>query len=226
MKTFTAVLDCEGAPRGDIVWLTAEVRGSEVRLNGRPERRGLLGVYGDVRDPDRAAARLLRLAEGFEGVYLDLEGEQAAALARQLAPTLGRNCQTLCAPLSAHAEGAVLTVPSAVSGGSLSGLLDELIARYGADRLCLELVRSRALFEMPSRDPDGEALTEERLRALLSKAGTPYFSPALCARYATFPEDGKARLILFDDRETAEAKERLAREKGLWATVRLREEWA
>lgn len=107
-----------------------------------------------------------------------------------------------------------ILVGSAVSGGSLRGLLEEAIARYGARRLVLGVERVAMEFPLPCPSGVGRPLTERELREL-RRGRKVFFSPALCAKYFLLCRNGSWRFVLFDDEETMERKLALARSLGV-----------
>lgn len=197
---------------------------------------GLLGIYTnghaalpqDLRPLCREVYTYL-CRFGQSGILLDLpEDENGLTLASALCPLLsnmGLPCY-LPVALSAADSKAGLILPSAISGGSFSGMLDHFLSRFPADRLALEIVRTRHDFPMPSPDSEGTLLSAARFDELRTAAGETYFSPDLCARYFTYIHpDSKPHLVLFDDVDSARRKMAAAREAGLSAAFALYCEW-
>ena len=199
-------------------------------------RGGWMGIYDapglDALQPDKLARDVQAecARRGYGGAVLDIRphgtGQEKLA---DLCAALRRLHVPCCVPESAAAlapESGVLC-SAAVSGGSFSELLDALCDRFGAGRICLDLVRMRSDFPMPSARPDGQPLTEDELAALRSRYhGDGFFSPELCAKYFTYrKENGSAHFVLFDDGDTAVQKVRAAREKGIGSVFLLYSEW-
>lgn len=200
-------------------------------------RGGLMGIY---EAPGLAAGQPERIARdiqaectrrGYGGVVLDLEpAAEALPNAERLCAALGRLGvrhfvpETLC---SCAPEGKVI-VPAAVSGGSFAQMLDALCTRYGAENLCLDLVRTCSDFTMPSYTPDGRPISPEELAQLQETyLAQSFYSPELCCKYFTYrSRAGGAHFVLFDDGDTAAAKLRAARERGVGYVFLLYSEWS
>ncbi len=196
----------------------------------------LLGIYTD--GPVTLPADLRSLCReicscicrfGLSGVLLDLpETKEGMALAAVLCPALsgmGLPCY-LPAALAEADDHAKLILPSAISGGSFSGMLDHFLSHFSPDRLCLELVRTRHDFPMPSPDPEGTLLSAEQFEKLLAHAGQSWFSPDLCANCFTYMHtDGKPHFVLYDDVGSARRKLAMARDAGFHAAFGLYCEW-
>ena len=124
-------------------------------------------------------------------------------------------------------EQAVVIAPAAVSGGEFDGLLQALISRYGAEHLCLDVVRCCQDFPMPARNADGVRLDHRAFHELLERTGAQsFFSPQLCCKYFTYrQEDGAVHFVLFDDADTASAKLERIRQAGIGQALLLFSEW-
>ena len=199
-------------------------------------RGGLLGIYTD--GPAAMPADLRPLCReiytyicrfGLSGVLLDLpEDDEGLTLASALSPSLSNMGIPCYLPLSLSAADtkARIILPSAISGGSFSGMLEHTLDKIPANRLCLEIVRTRHDFPMPTPDPEGTLLSAARFEELRNAAGESYFSPDLCAHYFTYMHpDGKPHLVLYEDIESARRKMAMAREAGLYAAFALYCEW-
>lgn len=166
------------------------------------------------------------------GLFADLESGTAA-------------CRTLCAALddALHEQGipffvpaarapdtkhAILTVETAVSGGSLSEMITGLQQRHGTERIAALLRPVSADFSLPSASPDGMTLTPEVREALRERTHAQvFFSKELCAKYFTYmDEETRGHFVLFDDESTLEEKATLLTRLGvhrlfaLWPDVR------
>jgi len=240
MKTFTVAIGPDLGPAAALghpcAALALSLREGRLCPTGPIPPGGLLGLYtaGDTTPPPDPAALCRRLAamvcrSQSCGLLLDLPEDDAGfALAASLAPQLYRMGIDVYLPVSlAHAAPqARLILPSAVSGGSLDGMLDHFLSRYPPGRLCLELVRTRHDFPMPSADPGGTLLSAARFDELYASAGQHFFSPELCANYFTYMEDGNTpHFVLFDDAETARRKLEKAQSHGFCAVFALYAEW-
>lgn len=181
--------------------------------------RGLLGVRDlpmrlDSFDADRLAADLVYEAKrvGALGVFADFERDTAdsrrvlGAFDRALAGAELPFYVPLACGHGAH--HAILTVETAVSGGSLVEHISSLQGMHGARRIAAFLRPVSNDFVLPSATPDGTALTDEAREALLSKTGSQvFFSRELCAKYFTYSDaENRAHFVLFDDVSTLQAK--------------------
>ena len=103
---------------------------------------------------------------------------------------------------------AILTTPTALSGGSLTAYISSLQGIYGAARIAAFLQPVSQDFTLPSTSPNGKTLTPAERDDLLTRTGSQtFFSRELCAKYFTYTDnDGRAHFVLFDDTSTLEAK--------------------
>lgn len=213
---------------------TGALQRAQLQLSGRG---GLMGVY---EAPGLALCQPEKLARdiqtecsrrGYVGVVMDLDvAQEDLGKLEALCAALKRLQVRVFLPESlagCGGPGTVVIAPAAVSGGTFDGLLEALCARWGAENLCLDLVRGCRDFPMPSYDPDGRPLTARELAELQRRTGAQsFFSPELCCKYFTYrQEDGAAHFVLFDDPDTAHAKlERICR-AGVGQVLLLFSEW-
>lgn len=103
---------------------------------------------------------------------------------------------------------AILTVSTAISGGSLTEYISSLQGIYGAARIAAFLQPVSQDFTLPSPTPNGVSLSSAARAALLAQTGAqPFFSRELCAKYFTYMNaDGQAHFVLYDDNSTLAAK--------------------
>ena len=200
-------------------------------------RGGLLGVYDGAGlgacQPDRLARDLQAecTRRGFGGVVLDFRPEDGAMPQFENLCAALRRLQIrlfLAEELAPHGgEGVTVIAPAAVSGGSFRQMLEALTARYGAENLCLDLVRGCSDFAMPSYDPDGTPLSAEEFWNLLDTYRPEcFFSPQLCSKYFTYRKsNGSAHFVLFDDPDTAAQKLAAINEAGVSHVFLLYSEW-
>ena len=184
---------------------------------------GLLYCTALAPPPPRAELRPLLMqlarectARQYRGVVADLPAGWEAA-AGQLDDALLRQGLTLYLPepFSAAAKRAKLLVSTAISGGTLRQRLESAVQRYGKERVVPALERSAEDFIPPSRTGSGRRLTRSDLSDLRRRIHPNVFwSPELCARYFTYAAEGRTHFVLFDDRETMQAKLRLCGELG------------
>ena len=118
-------------------------------------------------------------------------------------------------------ETAIL-VSTAVSGGSLRGLIEDVIGQYGLKRIIVGIERVAMDFPLPCPSGEGRRLSPEELACMrLGHCAPVFFSDALCAKYFTCLSGGKLHFVLFDDEETLRCKERLARRLGVETVVEI-----
>ena len=103
---------------------------------------------------------------------------------------------------------AILTVSTAISGGSLTEYISSLQGIYSAARIAAFLQPVSQHFTLPSPTPNGVLLSAAARAALLAQTGAqPFFSRELCAKYFTYMNaDGQAHFVLYDDDSTLAAK--------------------
>lgn len=201
--------------------------GSQLLAAALPEGlRGGLMLLADwdcppVEEPRRLARQLtdVCLRRSFAGVVLDWEEPVApdrAALLAQLEPLL-RDCgRTLYVPehYAAAAEGALVLIGTAISGGTLTQRLEQAVRQYGPHRLALDLERLRMDFPLPCPSGQGQPLSAGVLEQL-RQGQSVFYSDALCARYFTRSGSGGTHMVLFDDAQTLRRKLALGRDMGI-----------
>lgn len=146
------------------------------------------------------------------GVFADLECNTPAAcqLCAALDEALAAQGVPFFVPAARAADTryAILTVETAVSGGSLRGMVAGLQETHGAGRIAALLRPVSADFSLPAASPDGMALTPDAREALRARHGAQvFFSHELCAKYYTYMDaDAHGHFVLFDDESTLEEK--------------------
>lgn len=146
------------------------------------------------------------------GVFADFENSSDAsrALCAALDDALWNEGLPLFVPAvrGDDTQHAILTVETAVSGGSLRGMIEELQKKYGADRIAALLRPVSADFSLPSASPDGMSLAPDERAALRERTQAQvFFSKELCAKYFTYMDaDSHGHFVLFDDETTLEEK--------------------
>lgn len=163
---------------------------------------------------ERLAGDILYEAERAEstGVFADFERD--SPICRSILSAMDKAFHgaglPLYVPLSCaqSVQHAILTVPTAISGGSLVSHISSLQARHGASRVAALLEPVSRDFTMPSDSPDGAALsTADRVELLAKTQAQTFFSRELCAKYFTYTdEQSRAHFVLFDDASTLQAK--------------------
>lgn len=111
---------------------------------------------------------------------------------------------TVLCPTPAEIPRGYLLADCAVSGGSLSACLTDLLRAAGG-RLCLRLAPVYMDFSLPCPEGTGTALTLEALRGLY-QGQKCHFSQALCTEYFSYVRREKAHVVLFDTLESLRRK--------------------
>lgn len=111
-----------------------------------------------------------------------------------------------CAPDS------FVLVPAQNTSGTYAGRLARLKSLYGAKRLALEAERVYTDFTLPCRSGTGHVISPA---ANASPPPDTRFSPELCANTASFIRDGRAHLVVWDDRDTLSRKLEIAGDIGI-----------
>lgn len=150
--------------------------------------------------------------KGAFGIFADFERDTPAC--RALLAALDRHLREAGLALYTTVRGgraaphAIVTLSTAISGGSLTGYISSLQSNYGPDRVAAFLQPISRDFALPSRSPEGKPLTESEREELLARTGSQvFFSRELCAKYFTYTDgQGTAHFVLFDDNSTLEAK--------------------
>lgn len=198
------------------------------RANGPVTPQGGLMVIDDAGfsgggEPEGFCNEILRecAARRFTGVVCRFLERPASTLA-QAVGKLGETCRSRGLELyvsegyaGATGAGRVM-IPTALSGGSLRGRLEEAGERYGWDRLALWVERRAEDFLLPSPSGAGSPLTAEELQRRREEHGADvFFSAELCAHYFTYMAGEKGHFVLFDDAGSVRKKLRLGEELGI-----------
>lgn len=204
------------------------------RLQGAQHLRGGVMAVGDCAefprgDPGLFAAELLRECSfrGFRGVLLDLElpSHPLVPILPRLEHLLTRQGVTLFLPepYAAPLHTTRVLISSALSGGSLAHRLEEAVRQFGTDRVVLAVEKVAEDFQLPAPTGCGRPLSPEQL---CSHTDHAFFSPALCAQYATCRDSaGELHFILFDNAHSVTQKLHRARCAGItrfllpWAEI-------
>ncbi|MGN1030104.1 MAG: hypothetical protein ACI4PQ_00710 [Butyricicoccaceae bacterium] len=188
--------------------LCAQTGSSVDFLAAPPDRSGDIlgicdgGVCGDIHT---LCETLCTEAEPCGAIYADLERRELTGLIAALDTEAHHRDITCYVPLcmADAAPHSILTVSTAISGGSLRHYFSGLMQRYGEKRIAAVLERTCMRFRLPTDQPDGEPLEEEaRLRLLHEQGSMTFFSAELCANYFTCEQDGESYFVLYDDRST------------------------
>ena len=165
-------------------------------------------------DPARLASDLVFEAQrtGAPGVFADFERDtpHSRALLTAFDHALHDADLPFYVPLACGRAlpHAILTTPTALSGGSLTAYISSLQGMYGAARIAAFLQPVSQDFTLPSATPNGKTLTRTERENLLSHTGSQtFFSRELCAKYFTYTDaENRAHFVLYDDASTLEAK--------------------
>ena len=123
-------------------------------------------------------------------------------------------------------KDAKLIIPSSISGGSFIEMIEFYAEKYPPSRLCMEIVRSRNRFKMPSYKPEGEFLSNDDFAKLTAQfSPSMFFSSDLACKYFTYRDNDETFFVLYDDAETAVHKIRIAEKYNFFATFLLYSEW-
>ena len=192
---------------------------------------GLLSVSDEaapfIDDPDALCAAAVRECSrrGYDGVLLNFKSsttQDRLTFAARLEPTLRGMGRRVYLP-EHYAEavpGAMVLIETALSGGSLTEHLQEAAAKWGSNRLVLDIERVRMLFPLPCPSGVGTPLNYAEFQALTEQESpSVFFSPDLCARYFTCHHKGSTQFVLFDDAETLKRKVQIGRECGAAAAI-------
>ncbi len=190
------------------------------RSYGTPVRAELMDVdcttltgYG----PHGAlAAELTRECRrmGYGGMVLDLPRPtaQLTAFCALLCEEASRLGLGLYVPerYAAACPGAKIVTPAQNLSGTYEGRIRDLIARYGAGNVALELERVHTDFALPARTGLGSVTANPRLIPERT-----FYSPELRANYQSYLQNGRAHLVLWDDLNSLKEKIAAARDLGV-----------
>jgi len=173
--------------------------------------------YDGAGRPRVTAAETVReaIVRGCRGVLLDLpDSPRSLPLARSMQAAARENGLTLCLPepLAAATEGALALIGTALCAGSLASRLREAAARFGPERLALDVVPLRAMFRLPCPDGRGRRVDAEELQTL-RQTGRAALSPELAVNSVLL--DKGRRLLLYDDERSLALKLRTAAAIGI-----------
>ena len=194
-----------------------------------PLRGGLMVVDGrgfdGQGDPGILCQQLLRecSARSFTGIICDFEGAPIPMLERMLHRlddlTTRRGLWLYVPEAYGHrTQRARVIISSALSGGSLTGRLEQAAETFGGwERLALGIQRVAEDFLLPSPTGCGQPLSRETLSQLMQeRSPNIFFSGELCARYFTYMgQDRSAHFVLFDDGSTIRKKLQIAHQLGI-----------
>lgn len=178
-------------------------------IGGGPVSELVLEIIGECQKND------------FSGIVLDTGGASTMTLV-SLVGRLSSNALKyglkLFVPenLSSAGGNTVVLLPSALSGGTLSGHIGDALAKYGAGRVALEIERIRMDFSLPAVTGAGRELTGEELQALIDRHRPQTFlSKDLCANYFTYHDKRGIRFVLYDNSASIRRKLSVASKMGI-----------
>lgn len=219
--TVAAGQDLAHSDNPRLLHLCAKTGASPVLLSSPPRQTGeILGLCEGRAVPDIPlfCEQLCAQAQTCGAVFSDLEHPDWAELTAQLDRAAHEHNLTCYVPLcmADAAPHAILTASTAVSGGSLRSYFNELLYRYGDNRIAALLERTSVRFALPSEQPEGEPLDKSEREQLLRRHGsTVFFSSELCANYFTFGDTDGSYFVLFDDKSTFTRKLDILDELGV-----------
>lgn len=149
---------------------------------------------------------------GYAGIFADFEHKSPNIL--KLVSVLDKKLKDkgleffVPAAFGVYAPNAYVVVETAVSGGSLTEVLEEYKARFGEQNIAAQLVRTCMDFTLPSTSNIGKLLTKEEFDSLQRKYNASvFFSRELCSKYFTYMDEHmNGHFVLFDDSATMEKK--------------------
>jgi len=119
-------------------------------------------------------------------------------------------------PLASASEHAIVLIPTALSGGTLSDHIGDALKKYGTGRVALEIERVRMDFSLPAVTGTGKELTAEELQALIEQYHAQSFlSKDLCAYYFTYRDKKGTRFVLYDNAASIKRKIAVASKLGI-----------
>jgi hypothetical protein len=157
----------------------------------------------------------------YSGIVLD-SGSKATAQLMLLTGHLAseankRGLNVYVHEILSNASGQVIVlIPTALSGGTLSGHIGEAVEKYGTGRVALEIERVRMDFSLPATQGTGSELTADELQALIDAHHPQSFlSKDLCAYYFTYHDKKGTHFVLYDNGTSIKRKLSVASKLGI-----------
>lgn len=212
------------------------VKNSRLFRNGPQSSKGWLVLCADDSEmcdiePHSFARQLAGECSNccFCGIIADIEGkysEKCASVLNQLSLYLLHNNLGFIVPLqyADHVDRrCLIKIPSAVSGGSYCGLLDNCADKFGADHLVLELEVNCERFTIPCNSPEGIRLSRRDLDELNGiYLPMSFFSHDLQTNYFTYIDGNKQfNYVLYDDIGSLRSKLRQSELRGICRFIAL-----
>ena len=118
--------------------------------------------------------------------------------------------------LAAASSHTVVLLPTALSGGTLSGHIGDALEKYGPGRLALEIERVRMDFALPAVTGTGQDLSAVELQALIDQyKPNSFLSKELCANYFTYRDKKGTHFVLYDNAASIRRKLAVAASLGV-----------
>ena len=140
-------------------------------------KKDIMGIYDTGGLCNCNADRLVRdiISEisrrNYSGVLLDFEESSSILSSVEKICTLLSQRQIIHfvpVELAALSKDSKIIIPSTISGGSFNEMVEYYKKRYRSDRLCLEIVRCRNIFNMPSYKPQGEFINADEFDNIIN----------------------------------------------------------
>lgn len=158
---------------------------------------------------------------GYNGIVLDI-GRSPVSMLQYLTAYLASETQKrslrFFVPESLHSAGenAVVLIPTALSGGTLTGHIGEAADKYGISRIALEIERVRMDFTLPAANGSGKELSAYELDALIEQHKTQsFFSKDLYAYYFNYRDKKGTHFVLYDNGASIKRKLQAAGSAGV-----------
>lgn len=158
---------------------------------------------------------------GYKGIVFDI-GNAPVSMLQHLASYLAEEAQKrgirLFVPEALHSAGenAVVLIPTALSGGTLTGHIGEAADKYGISRIALEIERVRMDFTLPAANGSGKELSAYELDALIEQHKTQsFFSKDLYAYYFNYRDKKGTHFVLYDNGASIKRKLQAAGSAGV-----------
>jgi hypothetical protein len=157
----------------------------------------------------------------YKGIILDT-GDKSTAQLMLLAGHLATEASERGLKLYVHdllagaSERTVILLPTALSGGTLTGHIGDAVEKYGAGRVALEIERVRMDFSLPATQGTGRDLTAGELETLIEQYNPQSFlSKDLCAYYFTYHDKKGTHFVLYDTGTSIKRKLSVASKMGI-----------
>lgn len=163
----------------------------------------------------------------FTGIVIDSNGKSSPllrSLIAHLASYTKRNDLKLFVPeiLGDVDASTIVIISSAISGGTLTQLIEEFGNRYGRHRLALEIEKICMDFILPSKNGGGMRLPQSVFDDLIeTHHAKSFFSQELCTYYFFYKNKNQAHFVLYDNSASIRHKLFIAEETGIGYTFLL-----